>query len=124
MSLTNKDQNKLLLISLGLISFLGTLDLTIVYTAIPAIRSALGTSVVQVQWVMNAFLIALATSMMIVGRLSDIYGQRRILHIGIALFAISSLAAGLAPSITLLIIARIVYGGLKPRINAARYLPN
>ena len=100
----------LALIGISIVSFLGCLDLTIVDTALPSIQSALTGALVQLQWVVNGFMLALAAFMVVMGKLADSYGRRRILYLGMAGFALFSLGAGLAPNIQWLIVFRILQG--------------
>ncbi|POX37958.1 MFS transporter [Streptomyces sp. Ru73] len=94
----------------GLISFLGCIDLTIVNTAAPRIQADLGASVTDLQLIVNIFLVALSMFMVTMGRLADTHGRRRVLFAGTAVFGLASLAAGLAPSTGWLIAARFVQG--------------
>ena len=107
MSYTGKS---FILLGLGIAGFLGCLDLTIVNTALPAIQMNLGATVIQLQWVMTALLLALTAFMVIAGKLSDLYGRRRCLYIGLILFAFSSLGAGFADNINILILSRFFQG--------------
>ena len=98
------------LFGLCLASFLGCIDFTIVNTALPIIQSQFHISIEQLQWITTAFLLALSVSMIIVGRLADQFGRKLLLLLGLLLFGISSLFAGLSESINLLIICRIIQG--------------
>ena len=98
------------LFGLCLASFLGCIDFTIVNTALPMIQSQFHISIEQLQWITTAFLLALSVSMIIVGRLADQFGRKLLLLIGLVLFGLSSLFAGLSESINLLIICRIIQG--------------
>lgn len=92
------------------LSFLGCIDLTVVNTAAPAIREELGANVAQLQLIVNIFIVALSMFMVTAGRLSDIYGRRRVLYTGAGLFGLASLGAGLAPDIGWLIAFRFLQG--------------
>jgi MFS family permease len=98
------------LIGVSIASFLGCIDFTIVNTALPAIQVDLHATVTQLQWVVNMFLLALCSFMVIMGRLADIYGRRRVLYLGALVFGLSSLAAGLANDIAWLIAFRFLQG--------------
>lgn len=98
------------LLGIALASFLGCIDFTIVNTALPTIQAELHTTVVQLQWIINIFLIVMATAMVISCRLADIYGRRLVLYAGMVLFALSSLGAGLSNTIHLLIFFRLIQG--------------
>lgn len=98
------------LIGLCLVSFLGCIDFTIVNTALPTIQAGLNATVKELQWVINIFMLVLAASMVMMGRLADLYGRRRVLYVGVLIFAIASLGAGLASNISWLIFFRLVQG--------------
>src|SRR6201986_756879 len=86
------------------------LDTTIVNVALPTIRSSLGFSQSSLAWVVNAYLLTFGGLLLLGGRLGDLYGQRRLYVIGIALFTVASLACGLSTSKGELIVARAVQG--------------
>jgi EmrB/QacA subfamily drug resistance transporter len=73
------------------------IDQTIVSIAVPKIQSELNLSINGVQWVVNAYLLALAAAFTFGGRLADMIGHRRMVIIGILTFAIASTACGLTP---------------------------
>ncbi|OOV90995.1 MFS transporter [Pseudomonas sp. MF4836] len=98
------------LLGVSIASFLGCVDFTIVNTALPALQTDLGASVDSLQWVINGFILALSSFMVLVGRLADLHGRKRVLFIGLTVFGLASLAAGLASRIDGLIVARIVQG--------------
>jgi EmrB/QacA subfamily drug resistance transporter len=86
------------------------LDTTIVNVALPSIRSNLGFSQSSLAWVVNAYLLTFGGLLLLGGRLGDLYGQRRLYVIGIALFTVASLACGLSTTKGELIVARAVQG--------------
>ena len=86
------------------------LDVTIVNVALPSIQDDLGFSADDLQWVVNAYLLLFGGFLLLGGRLADILGRRRVLLAGLGLFAVASLAGGLASSEGLLIAARAVQG--------------
>src|SRR6478609_5825672 len=86
------------------------LDITIVNVALPAIQRALNASFSDLQWVVDAYEIALATCVLTAGSLADLLGRKRIFMLGIVLFTAASLACGLANDALFLIIARGVQG--------------
>lgn len=100
----------LALIGISIAAFLGCTDLTIVNTALPAIQNSFNCSVNALQWVMNIFLLALTGFMVVIGKLSDLYGRRLFLYSGMLLFAFASLGAALSPSINWLILFRFFQG--------------
>ncbi len=89
---------------------LAFLDETAVVTALRAIQADFGASSSEVQWVVGAYLLALASLMAAAGRLADIYGRRRLFALGAWLFGLGSLLAAAAPGIDALIGARVVQG--------------
>jgi EmrB/QacA subfamily drug resistance transporter len=90
--------------------FLSTLDFFIVNVAIPAMQADLRTTSATIQWVIAGFALAYGVTMITGGRLGDIFGRRRMYAVGMILFALSSLACGIAPNGTTLVTARIVQG--------------
>ena len=86
------------------------LDQTIVNVALPSIQSDLHFSQSRLAWVVNAYLIAFGGLLLLVGRLGDLIGRRRIFLAGLALFTTASMLCGLAQSQGLLIGARFVQG--------------
>ena len=86
------------------------LDVTIVGVALPSIREDLGFSASSLAWVVNAYLLTFGGFLLLGGRLGDLFGQRRLFLIGIALFTLASLACGLANSQEFLVGARAVQG--------------
>src|SRR5436305_11713792 len=86
--------------------FMVILDLSIVNVALPSIQADLGFSSPGLQWVVDAYTITFAGFLMLGGRAVDHFGQRRIFVIALVLFALTSLAGGLAPDKAVLVIAR------------------
>jgi EmrB/QacA subfamily drug resistance transporter len=86
------------------------LDITIVNVALPAIEKALKASFSDLQWVVDAYALALATCVLTAGALADLFGRRRVFVIGIVLFTIASAACGIASDPLFLIIARGLQG--------------
>jgi EmrB/QacA subfamily drug resistance transporter len=86
------------------------LDQTIVNVALPSIQSDLHFSQSALAWVVNAYLIAFGGLLLLVGRLGDLIGRRRIFLAGLMVFTAASLACGLADSQGLLIGARFIQG--------------
>ncbi len=90
--------------------FMVILDLSIVNVALPSIQSSLGFSAPELQWIVDAYAITFAGFLMLGGRAADHFGQRRMFVIALLLFALASLAGGLAPDRELLVAARAVQG--------------
>ena len=95
------------------------LDVTIVNIALPRIGADLHANVAGLQWVVDAYTLAFAVLMLSAGVLGDRFGARRMYAAGIVLFALASLACGLALDATMLVAARAVQG-----VGAAAMLPN
>ncbi|HEY0320265.1 MAG TPA: MFS transporter [Pyrinomonadaceae bacterium] len=91
-------------------SSMAFIDGTVVNVALPALQANLNATVVDVQWVVEAYALLLAALLLVGGSLGDHYGRRRVFIIGVSLFALASVWCGLAPSINQLIIARAVQG--------------
>lgn len=85
-------------------------DSTIVNVAVPSIVEDLGISSTEVQWVQEAYTLVFASLLLVFGSLADRFGRRRLMLIGVVIFALASIAAALAPTGGLLIIARLVQG--------------
>ena len=88
---------------------LGALEATVVGTAMPTVIADLG-GLTYSSWVFSAYLLTSTASVPIWGRLSDLYGRRRMYLTGIAIFLVGSMMSGLAQSMTFLIVARLVQG--------------
>ena len=87
------------------------LDTTILFVAFPDITATFGdSSTSTLSWVLNAYTIAFAALLVPAGKLADRLGHRRIFLTGSVTFTVASLACGLAPSVGVLIAARIVQG--------------
>src|SRR3954452_9988504 len=84
------------------------MDATIVNVAIPSIRTDLGASASQLQWVIDVYTLVLASLLLLSGATGDRFGRRRTFQIGLSLFALASLMCSLAPNIETLIAARLL----------------
>src|SRR6478735_7002617 len=91
-------------------TFMLLLDITIVNVALPAIERALHASFSDLQWVIDAYALALAACDLTAGSLADLFGRKRLFVIGIVLFTIASAACGLANDSLFLIVGRGVQG--------------
>ena len=110
---TNTDQTPHLratLLLACLAQFMVILDVSVVNVALPAIRGGLHFSEQDLQWVVNAYTVTFAGFLLLGGRAADLLGRRRVFVFGLALFAVASLAGGVADSQGLLIAARAVQG--------------
>lgn len=86
------------------------IDGTVVNVALPALQSDLNATVIDVQWVVEAYALFLAALLLTGGSLGDNFGRKRIYVIGVSLFALASICCGLALNINQLIIARAAQG--------------
>ncbi|MDX0421883.1 MFS transporter [Sinorhizobium medicae] len=98
------------LASLSLSVLLSSLGTSIANVGLPSLAAAFSASFQQVQWVVLAYLLAISTLIVTVGRLGDIIGRRRLLLAGILLFTLSSALSGAASNLPVLIFARSVQG--------------
>jgi len=90
--------------------FMIMLDTTIVNVAIPAMSAGLNTTLDQILWVLNAYILTYAVLLITAGRLGDLYGQRLLFAIGLAIFTVASALCGLAQDANQLIAARVLQG--------------
>ncbi|HEX4526716.1 MAG TPA: MFS transporter [Gaiellaceae bacterium] len=98
------------LIAVCTATFMLLLDITIVNVALPSIQRSLHASFSDLQWVVDAYALALATCVLTAGSLADLFGRKRLFLIGVTLFTCASAACGLANDPLFLIIARGVQG--------------
>jgi MFS transporter, DHA2 family, methylenomycin A resistance protein len=106
------------LLSVCLGFFVIQLDVTIVNVALPAIQREVGGSLAGLQWVIDAYTLALASIMLTAGAAADRAGARKIFTVGLAVFAVGSAGCAAAPSLGALIAARAVQG-----LGASALLP-
>lgn len=95
------------------------LDDSIVNIALPSIQQELGVDAVHLPWIVNAYILAFGALLLLGGRTGDLYGRRRALQAGLAIFVLASLAGGIGPNSGTLIAARAVQG-----LGAALVAPN
>lgn len=105
-----RKQRVQLAVILGSITTIGPLSIDMYLPALPALVSDLGTTAALVQLSLTFFLLGLASGQLVAGPLSDVYGRRRPLLIGMFIYAISSLLCAFSPSIGLLIVLRFIQG--------------
>jgi EmrB/QacA subfamily drug resistance transporter len=109
-------------ITLGIVvmaAFIVALDNSVLNVAIPTILRELDTDLLSLQWVLTGYSLTFATFLVIGGRLSDIYGARRILIIGAALFGAGSFIASIADSVPVLVFGEALVEG----VGASLMLP-
>ena len=90
--------------------FMILLDTTIVNVAIPAMSAGLNTTLDQILWVLNAYILVYAVLLITAGRLGDLYGQRNLFAIGLFVFTAASALCGISQNANELIAARILQG--------------
>lgn len=107
-----------ILIATILGSSMAFIDSTVVNVALPALQTSLGATVVDVQWVVEAYGLFLGALILAGGSMGDLLGRRRMFLFGVVVFALASVGCGLALNVAQLIIARAVQG-----IGAAFLVP-
>lgn len=90
--------------------FLVVLDVSVINVALPSLRADLGLSATGLQWVVNAYTLTFAGFMLLGGRAADLFGRKRVFVTGLVLFALTSLAGGLAQEPWQLVAARALQG--------------
>ncbi|HKL40622.1 MAG TPA: MFS transporter, partial [Cryomorphaceae bacterium] len=103
-------ERKAALVASILASSMALIDSSALNVALPEIQSQLGLTGIQLLWVVNAYLLFLASLMLAGGALGDLYGKKRVFAIGIAAFAGASLGCGLSTSGGMLIVLRGIQG--------------
>ena len=98
------------LAALCAILFLTFLDNTIVSVALADIQSSLGVSVPGLQWIVDGYMLAFAALMLTGGTLGDLFGRKKVMLAGVAIFCGGSVMAALAPGTSFLIAGRVVMG--------------
>ncbi len=104
-----KQQRFVLMVSI-LASFVAFLDSSVVNVALPTITRQLGGGLAGQQWVVDAYLIALGSLILLAGSLSDIYGRKKVLLAGLLGFGVASVLCSIAPSDAFLIVSRGLQG--------------
>jgi MFS family permease len=94
------------------------IDVTIVNVALPAIQRDLHARLSDLQWIVDAYTIVVASLLMLAGSVSDRYGRRRVFQIGLCLFAFGSLLCSLAPSM-----GGLIEGGALQGLGASMLNP-
>src|SRR5437899_12992575 len=91
-------------------AFLDVVVFSVVQVALPTIQREFLAPLAESQWVTGVYGLTLAGFLMVSGRAGDVYGQKRLFLFGIVLFTVSSLSAGLAPSLLSLVVSRAIQG--------------
>src|SRR5215475_12846422 len=95
------------LLLLCAVQFMDIIDSSIMNVALPSIRADLHFSQQRLQWVLSGYLVTYGGFLLLGGRAADLLGRRRVLVAGTAMFAVFSLAGGLAANATVLVAARV-----------------
>ncbi|WP_245745943.1 MFS transporter [Nocardia altamirensis] len=103
-------RSSLVLVTLLTCQLMIILDITVMNVALPRIRTDLDFSATGLAWVMNAYTLVFGGLLLLGGRAGDLFGRRNLFIVGTALFTLASLAGGLAPSATWLLVARVAQG--------------
>lgn len=109
----------LTLVTCVLASSLAFIDSSVVNVGLPAIGRDMGGGHSGLQWLIGGYLLPLSALLLLGGSLGDRYGRRRVLMVGILIFAVASVVCGLAPNLSTLIGARFTQG-----VGAALLMPN
>ncbi|WP_152360950.1 MFS transporter [Microlunatus speluncae] len=106
----NHPRRWIALVPLLVVVFMDMVDSQIVAVALPSIRATTGASGSALEWIAAGYTLTFALLLITGGRLGDRYGRKSLLLVGIAGFTLTSLLAGLAPTVEVLIIARLAQG--------------
>jgi EmrB/QacA subfamily drug resistance transporter len=104
------ERRRLVLAACVLASSMAFIDGSALTVALPKLRADLGADLASVQWVINGYVLALASLTLVGGALADVHGKARMLQLGCVLFGVASAACALAPTVGWLIAARVVQG--------------
>src|SRR5215475_12445242 len=106
----SRHRRRMVLAACVLASSMAFIDGSALTVALPRLRAALETDLASVQWVLNGYVLTLASITLIGGALADVYGRARMLAIGSLFFGLASAICALAPSVAWLIAARVLQG--------------
>ena len=105
-----QQRRRMVLAACVLASSMAFIDGSALTVALPRLRAAFETDLASVQWVLNGYVLTLASITLIGGALADVYGRARMLAVGSLLFGVTSAMCALAPSVAWLITARVLQG--------------
>jgi EmrB/QacA subfamily drug resistance transporter len=91
-------------------SSMAFIDMSVVNVALPVLQRSIGASFAEAQWVVEAYVLLLSALTLLGGTMGDIYGRRLIFGLGILIFALASVACGLATTPAILVLARVAQG--------------
>ncbi|MFB0921010.1 MAG: MFS transporter [Oscillospiraceae bacterium] len=98
----------IIILTVGIGTFMSSLDSSIVNLALPLIKNSFGISLSMVEWIVTAYLLVVSSLLLTFGRLSDLYGHKTVYQMGFAIFTVGSLLCALSPNINVLISFRII----------------
>lgn len=98
----------LILLNVSISVFMATLDGSIVNIALPVISKALSVNISSIQWVVTAYLLTISVLLLIWGKISDLYGKKKIFAFGFIIFTIGSGLCGLSHNLTMLVLSRVI----------------
>lgn len=99
-----------ILITVLVMTFMSTLDSSIVNVALPVMQKSLGVGLDAIQWVASIYLVAICAALLVFGRLGDLFGKVHLFQAGVLVFAVGSLLCGLSHTYPMLLAARVVQG--------------
>src|ERR1700744_1437027 len=102
------DRRWLIFAIVSIALFMASIDQTIVATALPAIEKELHSGINWSSWTISVYALGQVIAMPMAGKISDMYGRKKVFMISAAIFTVASLCCGFASNITLLLIARFI----------------
>ncbi|AAK79420.1 EmrB/QacA subfamily drug resistance transporter [Clostridium acetobutylicum] len=114
----NKQRNIVLLVVIAM-TFMATLDSSIVNVALPVLSSKLNVPLASIEWIVTSYSIVICSTLLFFGRLGDIIGKTKVFQVGTIVFTIASMLCGFSSSFILLIVCRFIQG-----IGASAYMAN
>jgi EmrB/QacA subfamily drug resistance transporter len=97
-----------IMVAVGMGTFMSALDSSVINLAMPMMQKDFGVSMSSLEWIMTAYLLVVSSLLLMYGRMSDLYGQKKIYLIGFCVFVLGSALCGLSPTIGMLIAFRVV----------------
>lgn len=99
-------------------TFVVAYNSTAILTALPAIKSSLDMDAEGLQWIMNAYMLASAVLVAVMGRFADIFGKMRVFLIGLGIFSVGSIGIIFADNAAVMLVGRTCQGVAPPRYSA------
>jgi len=110
MSILSMDRQWWVTLNISIGVYMSTLDASVVNISLPTIIQSLNTDLKAVAWVVMAYLIVITGCLLLIGRLADLFGQKRIYLLGFLTFTVGSALCGFSPTIYFLIGSRMIQG--------------